>query len=182
MNVSELVLQLKHVRRSGSGWTARCPAHSDRHNSLSVAQGRDGKVLLHCFAGCKFAEIVAALGLDAKQLFEESDRPGVLRDSARLAAHRHIEEFERWRNREVRKLNGEYRILSKTAQDAIETLRMSPDSETALDCVAAFAHKHADLCRSLDLLLCAKASEWLERDMTPVELFNSWRSRKRRSC
>ena len=35
-----------------------CPAHEDRQRSLSW-RVLNGKLLLHCFAGCTFAEIVA---------------------------------------------------------------------------------------------------------------------------
>src|SRR5262245_22947372 len=44
--------QLAHVlkgRRAGFGWMARCPAHNDRTPSLSISEGDDGKVLVHCF-------------------------------------------------------------------------------------------------------------------------------------
>jgi hypothetical protein len=40
---------------------ARCPAHDDREPSLSVRDGRQGKVLVHCHAGCAQAEVIAAL-------------------------------------------------------------------------------------------------------------------------
>jgi hypothetical protein len=38
-----------------------CPAHDDRSPSLSVRIGRT-RLLLHCFAGCKAADILRALG------------------------------------------------------------------------------------------------------------------------
>lgn len=45
----------------GRGVT-RCPAHGeDRHPSLSWKLADDGRALLHCFSGCTFAEILAAL-------------------------------------------------------------------------------------------------------------------------
>jgi len=53
MTPLELLLsKLPGVRKSGSGWSARCPAHDDRHASLSVSSSDDGRVLLHCHAGC----------------------------------------------------------------------------------------------------------------------------------
>jgi hypothetical protein len=62
--------------RSGDGWTARCPAHDDRHNSLSIHH-RDGRWLLRCHAGCGWQEIVDALGVDAADLFDgEEGRRG----------------------------------------------------------------------------------------------------------
>jgi len=44
---------------------ARCPAHEDRDPSLSISEGREGQPLVHCFAGCTYEAVVAALGLDA---------------------------------------------------------------------------------------------------------------------
>ncbi|WP_375665959.1 MULTISPECIES: toprim domain-containing protein [unclassified Bartonella] len=52
--------------------TARCPAHDDRLPSLSLANGHDGRLLLYCYAGCSFREIIQALiriGLLGKQAF-----------------------------------------------------------------------------------------------------------------
>jgi hypothetical protein len=61
-DVRRVLSRLEAVRRSGAGWVARCPAHEDREPSLSIGIGRAGNVLLHCFAGCAFTDIVAALG------------------------------------------------------------------------------------------------------------------------
>lgn len=56
--------------KGGRGyWT--CPAHEDRSPSLSVKAGDDGRVLVRCFAGCQTAEVVAALGMGLRDLFEE---------------------------------------------------------------------------------------------------------------
>lgn len=56
-------------RKSGRGWLARCPAHEDRSASLSLGEGRDGRALLRCFAGCEMGDVVAALGLEVADLF-----------------------------------------------------------------------------------------------------------------
>lgn len=55
------------VRALGGRWRrrygiCRCPAHADRDPSLSVAEGRDGRLLVHCFAGCDFRDVLASLG------------------------------------------------------------------------------------------------------------------------
>jgi DNA primase len=55
------VAQRFNARRSGKGYLARCPAHDDRKASLSISEGRDGRVLLKCFAGCAFDQIVSAV-------------------------------------------------------------------------------------------------------------------------
>ena len=63
--------RLKVASRNGNKATAFCPAHDDCNNpSLSVGVGQDGKVLLHCFVGCEFEDIVAAMGLEQPDLFE----------------------------------------------------------------------------------------------------------------
>ena len=48
-------------RWHGCSGSACCPAHEDRSPSLSITDGRDGRLLLHCFAGCSFAAIAKAL-------------------------------------------------------------------------------------------------------------------------
>lgn len=47
---------------------ALCPSHGDRIPSLSVGRGKDGKVLLHCNAGCQFQSIIEAAGLTKSDL------------------------------------------------------------------------------------------------------------------
>src|SRR5262249_30652342 len=47
--------------RVGSAWMARCPAHDDRDPSLSICESKDGKVLVHCHAGCDQNRVIAAL-------------------------------------------------------------------------------------------------------------------------
>lgn len=70
MTADGLLAKLDGVRRTGrETWLARCPAHDDRHPSLSLRETADGRVLLHCFAGCAVAEIVAAVGLGLDDLF-----------------------------------------------------------------------------------------------------------------
>ncbi len=51
---TEMVLRLlEDVRETGNGWIARCPAHDDERPSLSIAEGDDGRCVLHCFADCR---------------------------------------------------------------------------------------------------------------------------------
>jgi hypothetical protein len=54
------------VGRLGGRWHGRsgscpCPAHEDRTPSLSVSETRDGRVLVHCFAGCSQSAVIDAL-------------------------------------------------------------------------------------------------------------------------
>lgn len=64
-----LLSRLEGVRKSQNGWTARCPAHADRHASLSVAVGDQGRLLAHCFSGCSIGQVLGAVGLSVSDLF-----------------------------------------------------------------------------------------------------------------
>jgi len=55
--------------QSGGGWSSLCPAHDDNNPSLSISEAADGKVLLHCHAGCEVDAIVETLGLTIADLF-----------------------------------------------------------------------------------------------------------------
>ena len=57
---AEAVAKALGGRRAGRGWVAHCPAHNDRHPSLSIDM-RGGKLLFFCRAGCAQAALVAAL-------------------------------------------------------------------------------------------------------------------------
>ncbi|MFN8678792.1 MAG: DUF3987 domain-containing protein [Thermomicrobiales bacterium] len=72
--VESILARLEKVARSGKGWKARCPAHEDRHPSLSIHVGDDDRVLLHCHAGCPIDAILAALDLRATDLFSQATR------------------------------------------------------------------------------------------------------------
>ena len=71
--VAGLVSRIGAVHRNNDTWTARCPGHEDRHASLSLSQGDDGRALLHCHAGCETEQIVVALGLSMADLFDRTN-------------------------------------------------------------------------------------------------------------
>lgn len=85
--VERFIAKLSGVRRSGDGWIAYCPCRSDDGRpTLSVAEGRDGRVLATCHRGgtaCDLTEICAALDLELKDLhphlpdkpFDDKPRP-----------------------------------------------------------------------------------------------------------
>ena len=79
-------LEIRDCRPRGTG--ALCPAHDDHSPSLSVSY-RDGRVALHCHAGCETESILDALDLTFSDLFD-GDRPDFekndRRDSLRIAS------------------------------------------------------------------------------------------------
>lgn len=65
MNAQEVLTILEQTTkfkptRSGRGWLTLCPCHEDNSPSLSVAQSGD-KLLLKCFVGCHFIDILNAI-------------------------------------------------------------------------------------------------------------------------
>lgn len=69
--VEKVLERLEGTRQSNGSWKALCPAHEDRVPSLSITEGDENKAILHCFVGCEPEEIVAAMGLEMKDLFEQ---------------------------------------------------------------------------------------------------------------
>src|SRR6185436_14286212 len=73
MSLDALLSRLERVRKHGPDrWTSRCPAHEDRHPSLSIRETSGGTVLLRCFGGCSAADIVGAIGMSMCELFPAS--------------------------------------------------------------------------------------------------------------
>ncbi len=73
--IDRLLDRLDKVKRTGPDrWIACCPAHPDKHPTLSVRELADGRVLAHCFAGCAIGEIVDAVGLELSDLYPATDR------------------------------------------------------------------------------------------------------------
>ncbi len=70
--LSDILNRLQGVRKSPNGHEARCPAHDDRRQSLSIALGENGCVLLKCHAGCAVPQICAALDITVKDLFPQN--------------------------------------------------------------------------------------------------------------
>jgi hypothetical protein len=62
----------KAVLNGGSTAKAQCPAHDDNNPSLSIKPRDDGAgVVLHCHAGCDYTDVLAALNLAPRDLFDE---------------------------------------------------------------------------------------------------------------
>jgi predicted protein tyrosine phosphatase len=74
MKIKSFLIKFSHVKDCGDGWSAQCPSHEDVNNSLNINIGDDGRILIHCFAGCSAQEIVAAVGLKTRDLFPPSRR------------------------------------------------------------------------------------------------------------
>ena len=89
---AETIAKALGARRAGVGWMARCPAHDDRLPSLSICDTDDGRVLVHCHAGCEQQQVISALkalgvwggAIDRRSPpVRGSVRPAMLRQSGR---------------------------------------------------------------------------------------------------
>lgn len=106
MTLAAFLERLRGVTPTAEGCLAFCPAHDDgRGRGLSVS-AREGKILVHCFAGCTARAIVEAVGLRLGDLFADEGparprffRPvseqeralaDVLRDERRRQARREL--------------------------------------------------------------------------------------------
>lgn len=68
MSIEALLSRLHGVKGRNGAYTARCPAHEDKSPSLAI-RDNDGKIVLHCFAGCSVSDVVGAVGMDMTDLF-----------------------------------------------------------------------------------------------------------------
>jgi hypothetical protein len=74
MRVEDFLARLEAVRGEAPQWTARCPAHDDRQASLTVGMGKEGKILVTCWAGCEVADICRAAGVSVGDLFDQETK------------------------------------------------------------------------------------------------------------
>lgn len=74
MQLKDILQKLKGVKGSNGQYIALCPAHDDKKPSLSISE-KDGKILLHCHAGCSKENIISTLGFEMKDLFTKECLP-----------------------------------------------------------------------------------------------------------
>lgn len=100
----DLILgRVERLKQTGANrWLACCPAHDDSSPSLSISCVDDGRILVHCHAGCDTEAVLGAIGLDFSALFEkplghhfEPIRRGGFRPAELLASISH-EVFVAW--------------------------------------------------------------------------------------
>src|SRR3712207_2705711 len=63
--------RLNVASRNGDKAMCFCPAHDDRNNPSLSLKAENGRLLLHCFAGCRPEDIASEIGLEMKDLFVE---------------------------------------------------------------------------------------------------------------
>lgn len=58
MEAEQIARSLGGAKQSGGNWSCKCPAHEDNKASLSIGHGRDGKLVVHCHAGCSQESVI----------------------------------------------------------------------------------------------------------------------------
>ncbi len=72
MTIETLISRVDGVKETGPGkYLSRCPAHDDRSPSLAIKDGDDGRVLIHCFAGCETDNVLSAIGMTFSDIMPE---------------------------------------------------------------------------------------------------------------
>jgi hypothetical protein len=108
---------------------AQCPAHEDKHPSLSIRELSDGRVLVHCFAGCNSEPVLAAIALEFADLYPP--RRGRARQrSARPPTHFTAEEL-------LKIVSHEVTVAALVLADLLEHRAASEEHWTRLAAAAA---------------------------------------------
>ena len=112
MTYDEILSRFKVKRSYRDKAQCICPSHNDKESSLTISKGEKGTVV-HCHAGCETADILGAVGLSLKDLFDDDP----------------IQTGERWRayveGREKRKIEDVYKYVDLNGNYAFTRIRLS---------------------------------------------------------
>jgi len=61
-------------QKNGQGYKALCPLHDDTNPSLSINEGKDGRILICCHAGCLSHGVLEVVGLSMRDLMPGAKR------------------------------------------------------------------------------------------------------------
>ena len=112
MTYDEVLSRFKVKRSYRDKAQCICPSHNDKEASLTISKGGKGTVV-HCHAGCETADILGAVGLSLKDLFDDDP----------------IQTGERWRayveGREKRKIEDVYKYVDLNGNYAFTRIRLT---------------------------------------------------------
>lgn len=106
------LLPFEIKKRYGTKAQCRCPAHDDKHASLTITKGRKC-TLFYCHAGCKVDDILKAAGLEKKNTFYDVEPINQKRK-----AYAYIE------GREKRRIEAIYHYVSINGDYAFSKVRL----------------------------------------------------------
>lgn len=116
------VAELVNARKCSGYWIARCPAHKDRNPSLSIRQGKKGRVSVRCFSGCETKDVLASIGLSFGDLYLDADREAWIqkkREAERLFPSINIKSTRK----PLGKMEATYRYTNRIGDLMAEKLR-----------------------------------------------------------
>ena len=119
MTIETFISRLDGIKETGPGkYLSRCPAHDDRSPSLAIKDGDDGRVLIHCFAGCETEDVLSAVGMTFSDIMPE--RIG--------SEHSYKPMRQRFDARQVlRVLRSEATLVAIAAENIAEGITLSDD-------------------------------------------------------
>lgn len=81
--------RLARVKQAKPGsWMAACPCcESRRGRPIAITETSDGRVLIHAFCGCETGDVLARLGLELTDLFDQPLTASIKPTAARVPAH-----------------------------------------------------------------------------------------------
>ena len=86
--------RLDGVQKVSDGFTALCPGHDDRKGSLHLTVDSSGEVLVHCFAGCEYSQVLAAIDGRVEALSSKKKTPSLtIVETPRVPASQWWEEY-----------------------------------------------------------------------------------------
>ena len=130
----------------------------------------------HCFR-CEWRASIVSLARELGLLSANPAMQARLREETRRRTRFNvqIQAFEGWRDAQIHRISNRILALSRAAVEAGELLRTDPANETAWESLSNYYHSEAQLSAAVDFLTFAKASDWLETDSTPLEIFENWK-------
>jgi hypothetical protein len=126
---------------------APCPAHPDKTDSLSITSGRNGGIVLHCFAGCRTVDVLKAMGLGWADISGTPMTPAQAREAA--IARRQQEEHRHRQRVTERVAFDRIRKLHAVADELGSRLANNPDAPGS-DAVAGLFHQALDKLREAE--------------------------------
>jgi hypothetical protein len=100
--------RLNVANRHGDKAMCFCPVHDDNNNPSLSIKAENGKLLLHCFAGCQPEDVVSEMGLEMKDLFVEGGGGSSI--PSNTPAHLHAEGQKPHANGQNGRAQGDARV------------------------------------------------------------------------
>jgi hypothetical protein len=144
-----------NARRVGSGrWMGKCPGHDDKSPSLNIREGRDGRVLLNCFAGCPLTAILMSADLHLRDLFQGP--PPSLAEARRLQEDRVARERVSQAQRQAaRTARARYHRLQSVVDSLGAKLARRPDDAPDGDKMTQLFHETLSRLREAEQAVAA---------------------------